>query len=48
MQNLVRKIEGKIPAGRPRRKWEWIIRKWVARMWNGYSLFRVGSGYGIL
>ena len=32
-QNLVRKSEGKGPLGRPRRRWEKILR-WIIRNWD--------------
>jgi hypothetical protein len=49
---LVRKHEGKRPIGRPRRRWEiilrWIFRKWNIGAWTGSSWLRIGTGGGHL
>ena len=45
---LVGKPEGKRPLGRPRRRWELILRrifrKWVVGVWTGSSWLRIGTG----
>ena len=42
---LVGKFEGKKPLGRPRRRWEeilrWIFRKWDVGVCTGSSLLRI-------
>ena len=49
---LVGKPEGKRPLGRPRRRWEvilrWIFRKWEGVMGTGWSWLRIGTGGGHL
>ena len=49
---LVGNAEGKKPLGRPRRKWEiilrWIFRKWDERVWTGLIWLRIGTGDGHL
>jgi hypothetical protein len=49
---LVGKPEGKIPLGRPRRRW-WIILGWISRRWDvgvwiGLCWHRIGTGGGRL
>jgi len=48
----VGKAEGKKPVGRPRRRWEiilrWIFRKWDEGMWTGLIWLRIGTGGGYL
>jgi hypothetical protein len=46
---LMVKSEGKRPLGRPRRRWEeiilrWIFRKWDIRVWIGSFWLRIGTG----
>jgi hypothetical protein len=47
---LVGKPEGKRPFGRPRRRWEvilrWIFRKYNAGLWTGSNWLRIGTGGG--
>jgi hypothetical protein len=42
---LVRKPEGKRPLGRPRCRWEdilrWIFRMWDVGVWTGLSCLRI-------
>ena len=48
---LVGKREGKIPLGRPRRRWEdniKIFRKWDVGVWSRWSWLRIGTGGGYL
>jgi len=49
---LMRKPEGKRPLGRPRRRWEIILRcifrKWDVGVWTGSSWLRIGTGGGHL
>jgi len=44
----VGKPEGKRPLGRPRHRWEdiirWIFRKWVVEVWTESSWLRIGTG----
>ena len=51
-RDLVRTPEGKRSLGRPRRKWEdilrWIFRKWDVEAWTGSSWLRIGTGGGHL
>jgi len=46
------KPEGKRPLGRPRRRWEeilrWIFRKLDVGVWTGSSRLRIGTGGGHL
>jgi len=48
----VGKPEGKRPLGRPRHRWEeilrWIFRKWNVVVWTGSSWLRIGTGGGHL
>jgi len=44
---LVRKTEGKIPLGRPRRRWEYYIKMNVG-VWTGWSCLRIATGGGQL
>jgi hypothetical protein len=45
---LVGKPEGKRPLGRPRRRWEiilrWIFRKWDVGLWTGLGWLRMETG----
>jgi len=50
---LVVKPEGKIPLGRPWRRWEDnikmdLLRKWDVRAWTGSMWLRIGTGGGHL
>jgi hypothetical protein len=49
---LVGKTEGKRPLGRPRRRWEdilkWIFRKMERIVGTGWSWLRIGTGGGLL
>jgi len=49
---LVWNLKGKRPLGRPRRRWEkilrWIFRKWDVGVWTGWSWPRIGTGGGNL
>ena len=49
---LVGKPEEKRPLGRPRRRWEdilrWIFRKWDVGVWTGSSWLGIGTGGGHL
>jgi hypothetical protein len=49
---LVGKPEGKRPLGRPRRRWEeilrWIFRKWDVGVWTRLSWLRIETGGGHL
>ena len=49
---LVGKPEGKRPLGRPRRRWEdilrWIFRKGEGVVGTGWSWLRIGTGGGHL
>jgi len=49
---LVGKPEGKRPLGRPRRRWDeilkWIFRKWDLGVWTGTSWVGIGTGGGHL
>jgi len=49
---LVRKPEGKRPLGRPRRRWERIILRWIFGNWEGVetglSWLRIGTDGGHL
>ena len=46
------KPEGKRPLGRPRRRWEdilrWILRKWEGVVGTGWSWLRIWTGGGRL
>jgi len=46
---LVGRTEGKSQLGRPKRKWEriilrWIFRKWDVGVWTVSSWLRIGTG----
>jgi hypothetical protein len=45
---LVGQPDGKRPLGRPRLRWEiilrWIVRKWDVGVWAGSSWPRIGTG----
>jgi hypothetical protein len=47
-RSLVGKPEGKIPLGRPRRRWVdnigWILGRWVGVIWTGLVWLRIGTG----
>ena len=47
---LVGKPEGKRLLGKPRRRWEgilkWILRKWARGPWTGLTCLRIGTGGG--
>jgi hypothetical protein len=47
---LVGKTEGKRPFGRPRRRWEDVIRIDLGEIgwgvWSGFSWLRIGAGWG--
>jgi hypothetical protein len=48
---LVGKPDGKRQFGKPRRRWEdnikrWIFRKWDVGVWTGSSWLRIGTGGG--
>ena len=47
---LVGKPEGKRLLGKPRRRWEgilkWILRKWARGPWTGLICLRIGTGGG--
>ena len=49
---LVGKPEGKRPLGRPRGRWEdiirWSFRKWDVGVWTGSSWLRIGTAGGHL
>jgi hypothetical protein len=49
---LLGKSEGKIPLGRPRRRWEDGIRMDLGEIglgvWIGFDWFRTGTGGGLL
>jgi hypothetical protein len=49
---LVGKPEGKRPLGRPRRRWEdiikWILEKWDEVVWTGLTWLRIGTSGGLL
>jgi hypothetical protein len=49
---LVGKSGGKRPMGRPRRRWEdilrWIFRKWYMGVWTRLSWLRIWIGGGHL
>jgi hypothetical protein len=49
---LVRKPEGKRPLGRPRRRWEDVIRMDLREIgwgvWIGFDWLRTGTGGGLL
>jgi len=50
---LVGKPEGKRPLGRPRRRWERIILRWILSkqdvgLWTETSWLRIGTGGGHL
>jgi len=49
---LVGKPEGKKQLGRPRRRWEeilrWIFKKWDVGVWIRSSWLRIGTGCGHL
>ena len=49
---LVGKPEGKRPLGRPRHRWEvilkWILRKWERVVRTGWDWLRIGTGGGRL
>jgi len=52
-RGLVGKPEGKRPLGRPRRRWEdnvlrWIFRKWDVGVWTVSSWLRIKTGGGHL
>jgi hypothetical protein len=48
---LVGKPEGKRPLGRPRRRWEDVIRMDLPKigwgLWSGFYWFRIGAGVGL-
>ena len=48
---LVGKPEGKRPLGRPGRRWDkmilrWIFREWDVGIWTGSNWLRIGTGGG--
>jgi hypothetical protein len=49
---LMRKLEGKIPLGRPRRRWvdsiRMILERWDGVMWTGLVWLRIGTGGELL
>jgi hypothetical protein len=45
---LLGRPEGKIPLGRPRRRWEDGIRKISWGVWTGFIRLRTGTGGGLL
>jgi hypothetical protein len=49
---LVGRPEGRKPLGRPRRRWEiilkWILKKWDGMAWPGLIWLRIGTGGGLL
>jgi hypothetical protein len=49
---LVGKPEGKIPLGRPWRRWDDVIAMNLMetglRVWSGFSWLRIGTGGGLL
>jgi hypothetical protein len=53
---LVGRPDGRIPLGRPRRRWEdninmgfeWILGKWGLGMWIGFIGLRIGTGGELL
>jgi hypothetical protein len=50
---LVGKPEGKTPLGRPRRRWEDVIKMDVRKIgcggvWSGFSWLRIGTVGGLL
>ena len=49
---LVGKPDGKRPLGRPKRRWEvilrWIFRKWEGVVGTGWCWLRIGTGGGRL
>jgi hypothetical protein len=48
---FVGKRDGKIPLGRPRRRWEDGIRMDITEIgggWSGFSWLRLGTGDGLL
>jgi hypothetical protein len=49
---LVGRPEGRRPLGRPRRKWEiilkWIFKKWDGGIWTGLIWLRIGTCGGLL
>jgi hypothetical protein len=49
---LVGRPEGRRPLGRPRRRWEkilkWILNKWDGWAYTGLSWLRIGTGGGLL
>jgi hypothetical protein len=49
---LVGKPEGKRPLGRPRNRWDiilrWIFGKWNVGVWTELSWLRIGTGGGHL
>jgi hypothetical protein len=49
---LVGKPEGKIPLGRPRRRWEdgikWILGRLAWGVWIGFDWLRTWTGGGLL
>jgi len=48
----VGKPEGKVPLGRPRSRWEeilrWIFRNWDVGTWTGSNWLRIETGGGHL
>jgi hypothetical protein len=49
-KDLVGKPEGKRPLGRPRRRWEDVIRMALRGwgVWIGFDWLRTGTGSGLL
>jgi hypothetical protein len=46
---LVGKPEGKIPLGRPRRRWvDNILERWDGVIWTGLVWLRIGTGGELL
>jgi len=45
---LVRKLEGRRPLGRPRRRWVGNIRRWDVGIWTGLGWSRIETGGGRL
>jgi hypothetical protein len=46
---LVGKPEGRMPLGRPRRRWVgWILESWDGVVWTGLVWLRIGTGGEIL
>jgi len=51
-KDFARKPEGKRPLGRPRRRWEiilrWTLRKWDEGVWNVLMWLSIRTGVGHL